>query len=109
MTVQDNDFTGMLAVINVLIRAEKIESYEPFTVNDLNYIEVNINSKCSLSHLFDGSHNFAIDIMINPYVIVEAEVNDKDLSLSLSTSRDLTIPPFVTLGYVDYNYSLAIK
>ena len=109
MTGQDIDLSGMIAAINTLIRAEKGEDYEPFIVNNLNYIEVIINSKCSLAHLFDGSHNFDIDAMINSSATVETGVKDKCLALSLSTSRDLSITPVVTLGYLDYNYSLTIK
>lgn len=109
MTGQDIDIKGMMAAINAIIRAEKGESYEPFTVNDLSYIRLNISSECSLSELFDGSHDFAIDAMINPSASVSTEVDNKNLTTSLTTARDLHIEPTVTLGYLDYAYSLNIK
>lgn len=109
MTGQDIDLRGMMAAINAIIRAEKGESYEPFTVNDLSYIRLNISSECSLSELFDGSHDFAIDAMINPSASVSTEVDNKNLTTSLTTARDLHIEPTVTLGYLDYAYSLNIK
>ena len=109
MTGQDIDLKGMMAAINAIIRAEKGESYEPFTVNDLSYIRLNISSECSLSELFDGSHDFAIDAMINPSASVSTEVDNKNLTTSLTTARDLHIEPTVTLGYLDYAYSLNIK
>lgn len=109
MTGQDIDLKGMMAAINSIIRAEKGESYEPFTLNDLNYVELEISTRCSLASLFDGSHDFAIDAMINPSASVSTEVDSKNLATSLSTSKDLNIEPTVTLGYLDYAYSLNIK
>lgn len=109
MTGQDIDLKGMMAAINSIIRAEKGESYEPFTLNDLNYIQLEISTKCSLASLFDGSHDFAIDAMINPSASVLTEADTKNLTTSLTTARDLQIEPTVTLGHLDYNYSLTIK
>lgn len=109
MTGQDIDLKGMMAAINTIIRAEKGEFYEPFTLNDLSYVKLNINSECSLSELFDGSHDFAINAMINPSAKVSTEVNDKGLITNLATARDLHIEPTVTLGHLDYAYSLTIK
>lgn len=109
MTGQDIDLKGMMAAINSIIRAEKGESYEPFTLNDLNYIELEISTKCSLASLFDGSHDFAIDAMINPSASVLTEADSKNLTTSLTTAKDLHIEPTVTLGHLDYAYSLTIK
>lgn len=109
MTGQDIDLKGMIAAINSIIRAEKGESYEPFTLNDLNYIELEISTKCSLASLFDGSHDFAIDAMINPSASVLTEADSKNLTTSLTTAKDLHIEPTVTLGHLDYAYSLTIK
>lgn len=109
MTGQDIDLRGMMAAINSIIKAEKGESYEPFTLNDLNYVELEISTKCSLASLFDGSHDFAIDAMINPSASVSTEVDSKNLTTSFINSRDLHIEPTVTLGYLDYVYSLNIK
>ena len=48
MTGPEIDLTGMMGAINSLIKAEKGENYPPFTVNDLNYLQVEVSGKYRL-------------------------------------------------------------
>lgn len=109
VTGKDIDLSGMMAAINALIRAEKGENYEPFTLNDLNYLELEISGKYKFSEIFDGSHDFVVDLLLNPNESVSTELDENGVLTSLSTSNELGIKPVVTLGTVGYKESLVIK
>ena len=111
MTGPEIDLTGMMGAINSLIKAEKGENYPPFTVNDLNYLQVEVSGMYRFSEIFDGSHDFVVDLLMHPNesVSVSTETDDKGIETSLSTSQELNIEPVVTLGYLENKYSLTIK
>ena len=111
MTGPEIDLTGMMGAINSLIKAEKGENYPPFTVNDLNYLQIEVSGKYRFSEIFDGSHDFVVDLLMHPNesVSISTETDNKGIETSLSTSQELNIEPVVTLGYLENKYSLTIK
>ena len=109
VTGQDIDLKGMMAAINALIKAEKGEDYPPFTINDLNYIDFEIDIKCSFAEMFDGSHNFIFDVINNPNAHVLTTVDEQNAKQSIITAAELNIEPTCTLGFVEDKPSLTIK
>lgn len=109
VTGQDIDLKGMMAAINALIKAEKGEDYPPFTINDLNHIDFEIDIKCSFAQMFDGSHNFIFDVINNPNAHVLTTVDEQNAKQSIITAAELNIEPTCTLGFVENKPSLIIK
>ena len=109
VTGQDIDLKGMMGAINALIKAEKGEDYPPFTINDLNYIDFEIDIKCSFTQMFDGSHNFIFDVINNPNAHVLTTVDEQNAKQSIITAAELNIEPTCTLGFVENKPSLTIK
>lgn len=109
VTGKDIDLKGMMAAINALIKAEKGEDYPPFTINDLNYIDFEIDIKCSFAEMFDGSHNFIFDVINNPNAHVLTTVDEQNAKQSIITAAELNIEPTCTLGFVEDKPSLTIK
>lgn len=108
-TGQDIDLKGMMAAINALIRTEKGEDYPPFTVNDLNYINFEIDIKCSFTEMFNGSHDFIFDVINSPNAHVLTVVDEQDAKQSIFSASELGIEPTCTLGHVEDKPSLTIK
>ena len=109
VTGQDIDLKGMMAAINALIKAEKGEDYPPFTVNDLNYIDFEVDIKCSFTQMFDGSHDFIFDVINSPNAHVLTVVDEQNAKQSIISAAELNITPACTLGFVEDKPSLTIK
>lgn len=102
------DLEGMLAVLNANIEAEWNEDYEgefvPFTVDDLEAVKVNINSRSSIANLFTVSDGMLESVLNN-----EMRFNvDNDMSKT-ELSNELKIRDNITVGKIQENVKLSIK
>ena len=109
VTGPEIDLKGMMAAINAIIKAEKGENYPLFKTSDLNFVKLTINTEVTFTSLFDGSHDFAIDAMLNPVAKVETELDSDNIKHALITAQEYNTEPTTTLGTLVTEHSLTIK
>lgn len=95
-TGQDVDLDGMLSVINANIKAEheliSEEEFIPYTVNDLNYLKVNISSSGTITDLICNKPEMIEAVLKNEiYFDVKNETSKTDMKIALEIADDITI------------------
>lgn len=105
---KDVDLQGILDVINANVKAEQGESFEPFTLNDLIVIKINISQTASVYDLFKSG--LALNLYgQEPIYTKMEEVTTKDdwKTMIESATTAGTNPP--TMAKIVINQSLQIK
>lgn len=92
---EDCDINGVLNAINNIIIAEKGSGYKPFTVDDFEYITINIDTTVSIKDVFTNN-NLAALIADNKVNVepCDDKTHYKDVILH-SDSEDLTVAGLV--------------
>lgn len=114
--VNDELLTTMIRVINAIIKAEysKIgETYNEFTINDINCIDIEINIKTSFKDLFENNNIISLlDIRnnnTNTNITVETFVNKDDVKLITAHNKLEKNPIPITIAKFIKEQSLTIK
>lgn len=109
VTGKDIDLTGMMAAINAVIRAEKGENYPPFKLSDLAMVKISVSTEVEFMYLLDGSHDYAIDAMLNPTAKVEVTADEDGLKRALTNAEEMHIELPSTIASLTTEHSLTIK
>ena len=105
---KDVDLQGILDVINANIKAEQGESFEPFTLNDLIAIKINISQTASVYDLFKSG--LALNLYgQEPIYTKMEEVTTKDDWKTIIESATTAGTSPLTMAKVVTNQSLQIK
>lgn len=93
---EDCDIDGVLNTINNIIIAEKGSGYKPFTIDDFEYITINIDTTVSIKDVFTNNNTLAA-LIADSKVNIEPcddKTHYKDVILH-SDSEDLTVAGLV--------------
>lgn len=107
-TGKDVDLQGILDSINANVKAEQGDDFEPFNLNDLNAIKINVSQTCSVYDLFKSGVALNMYGQEPAYTQME-ECTPKDDWKAIIESSEITNTSAPTLAKVITNQSLQIK
>lgn len=105
---KDVDLQGILDVINTNVKANYGDNFEPFTINDLIAIKINISQTASIYDLFKSGLALNLYGKEPLYTKIE-EVTTKDDWKTIIDSAESTGTEAPTMAKVVINQSLQIK
>lgn len=99
---EDIDYTGMVNAINAVIKANRGEEYESFTVQDLLSLNFNVNLSIPIGRIIFEKNQALIDVLIDNAALVTNDITDSSKELikggddrftiaNLETKQSLTI------------------
>lgn len=105
---KDVDLQGILDVINANVIAEQGESFEPYTINDLIALKLNINQTASVYDLFKSG--LALNLYGKEPIYTHIEnVTTKDDWKTIISSANIAKTSIPTMAKEVINQSLQIK
>lgn len=104
-TGDDVDLYGLLDTINAECIAEYGDSFQLFTISDLNYIDIEIKTKMSISELFSKGKEVLESYGKNPiHSTIVGDINKSDIKRELvEIKQDLNNPRFTVAKLTNKN------
>ena len=102
---QDIDYSGMLAAINALIKADYGEDFEEFTIADFTQLKFRVATVIPMTDFMLGRCDYSKDLLANPENEVETSIYEDIVEASLVSQPDIKY----TIAKLENKTSLTIK
>ena len=90
-------------------RFATLTTYVQRYILDLAMVKISVSTEVEFMYLLDGSHDYAIDAMLNPTAKVEVTADEDGLKRALTNAEEMHIELPSTIASLTTEHSLTIK